>query len=85
MRRTRLTKFGLSRVIFSDKKEKKLLLYAEMKLPGEAWLEFRIENGLLKQTATFRPRGIAGRLYWYSVYPFHGLIFNGLINKLVSK
>jgi uncharacterized protein YbjT (DUF2867 family) len=73
------------RVIFSDKNEKKLLLYAEMKLPGEAWLEFKIENGLLKQTATFRPRGLAGRLYWYSVFPFHGLIFNGLINKLVTN
>ena len=73
------------RVIFSDKNEKKLLLYAEMKLPGEAWLEFKIENGLLKQTATFRPRGLAGRLYWYSEFPFHGLIFNGLINKLVTN
>ena len=59
------------RVIFSDKKDKKLLLYAEMKLPGEAWLEFKIEDGLLKQTATFRPRGLAGRLYWYSILPFH--------------
>lgn len=73
------------RVIFSDKTEKKLLLYAEMKLPGEAWLEFKIENGLLKQTATFRPKGLPGRLYWYLVYPFHGFIFNGLINKLVSN
>jgi uncharacterized protein YbjT (DUF2867 family) len=73
------------RVIFSDKKEKKLLLYAEMKLPGEAWLEFKIEDGLLKQTATFRPRGLAGRFYWYSVSPFHGLIFNGLIRNLVKK
>ncbi|MCX7550320.1 SDR family oxidoreductase [Xanthomarina sp. F2636L] len=72
------------RVIFSDKKERKLLLYAEMKLPGEAWLEFKIEDGLLKQTATFRPRGLAGRLYWYSVLPFHGFIFRGMINKLVD-
>lgn len=72
------------RVIFSDKKEKKLLLYAEMKLPGEAWLEFKIEDGLLKQTATFRPRGLGGRLYWYSVLPFHGFIFRGMINKLVE-
>ena len=72
------------RVIFSDKKDKKLLLYAEMKLPGEAWLEFKIEDGLLKQTATFRPRGLAGRLYWYSVLPFHWFIFNGMINKLVE-
>lgn len=72
------------RVIFSDKKEKKLLLYAEMKLPGEAWLEFKIEDGLLKQTATFRPRGLAGRFYWYSVLPFHGFIFRGMIKKLAS-
>jgi hypothetical protein len=55
-----------------------------MKLPGEAWLEFKIEEGLLKQTATFRPRGIIGRLYWFSVSPFHGLIFNGMIKKLVD-
>ena len=72
------------RVIFSDKKEKKLLLYAEMKLPGEAWLEFKIEDNLLKQTATFRPRGLWGRLYWYTVLPFHGSIFRGMINKLVE-
>ena len=72
------------RVIYADKSQKRLLLYAEMKLPGEAWLEFKIEDGLLKQTATFRPRGLAGRLYWYSVLPFHGLIFNGLISELVK-
>tara|TARA_R110002049_G_scaffold25949_3_gene90663 strand:- start:10 stop:1434 length:1425 start_codon:yes stop_codon:yes gene_type:complete len=72
------------RVIFADKEQKKLLLYAEMRLPGEAWLEFKIEDGLLKQTATFRPRGLWGRLYWYSVLPFHGFIFSGMINKLVD-
>ena len=72
------------RVIFADKEQKKLLLYAEMRLPGEAWLEFKIEDGLLKQTATFRPRGLWGRLYWYSVLPFHGFIFKGMINKLVD-
>jgi len=72
------------RVIFADKTQKKLLLYAEMRLPGEAWLEFKIEEGLLKQTATFRPRGLWGRLYWYSVLPFHGLIFNGMIKKLAK-
>ncbi len=72
------------RVIFANKEQKKLLLYAEMRLPGEAWLEFKIEDGLLKQTATFRPRGLAGRMYWYSVLPFHGLIFTGMINKLVA-
>jgi uncharacterized protein YbjT (DUF2867 family) len=74
------------RVLIADKKEKRLLLYAEMKLPGDAWLEFRInENNILTQTATFRPLGLLGRLYWYSVLPFHGLIFKGMINKLAEK
>ncbi|MFL1011522.1 SDR family oxidoreductase [Flavisericum labens] len=72
------------RVIFADKNKQKLLLYAEMRLPGEAWLEFKIEDNLLKQTATFRPRGLWGRLYWYSVLPFHGFIFSGMISKLVK-
>lgn len=70
------------RVIFADKTQQKLLLYAEMRLPGEAWLEFKIEDNILKQTATFRPRGLWGRLYWYSVLPFHGFIFKGMINEL---
>jgi uncharacterized protein YbjT (DUF2867 family) len=72
------------RVIYADKKRQKLLLYAEMKLPGEAWLEFKIENNKLYQTATFRPKGIAGRLYWYLVTPFHWFVFNGMINRLVA-
>ena len=71
------------RVLYANKKEKRLLLYAEMKLPGEAWLSFKIENGHLIQTATFRPKGIWGRIYWYLVLPFHGLIFNGMIGQLV--
>lgn len=72
------------RVIFADKSKQKLLLYAEMKLPGEAWLEFKIEDNVLKQTATFRPKGLAGRLYWYAVLPFHVFIFNGMIRKLAA-
>lgn len=70
------------RVLYADKEEGRLLLFAEMKLPGEAWLEFKTINGTLWQTATFRPKGLLGRLYWYSVFPFHGLIFNGMLNKL---
>lgn len=70
------------RVILASKEEKRLLLYAEMKLPGEAWLEFKIENNTLIQTATFRPLGLLGRLYWYAVLPFHGLIFKGMIKKI---
>jgi len=66
------------RVLVTDKEEKKLLLFAEMKLPGKAWLEFKIDdNQILTQTATFRPRGLTGRFYWYAVLPFHSLILKG--------
>ena len=74
------------RVLVADRKEKRLLLYAEMKLPGEAWLEFRLDpNGdknCLVQTATFRPKGLLGRLYWYSMLPFHHFIFRGMIRNI---
>jgi uncharacterized protein YbjT (DUF2867 family) len=70
------------RVLYADKDEQRLLLYAEMKLPGEAWLEFKITNDTLVQTATFRPLGVLGRLYWYSVLPFHGFIFRGMLKNL---
>ena len=74
------------RVLYADKKEKRLLLYAEMKLPGEAWLEFKIDtNDVLTQTATFRPLGLLGRVYWYSVLPIHGILFNGMINRLADS
>lgn len=72
------------RVLFADKEEKRLLLFAEMKLPGEAWLEFKVEDNMLKQTATFRPKGLWGRLYWFSVLPFHGFIFKGMLRNLVK-
>lgn len=72
------------RVLLADKKSKRLLLFAEMKLPGEAWLEFKIENDILYQKAVFRPKGILGRMYWYAVLPFHGLIFKELI-RFLSK
>lgn len=76
------------RVLIADKKNKRLLLFAEMKLPGEAWLEFRIMRRhhkiQLRQTATFRPRGLWGRIYWYMVLPFHYFIFNGMINNIIK-
>ena len=73
------------RVLLADKQEKRLLLFAEMKMPGEAWLEFKIdEHNILTQTATFRPLGVLGRLYWYAVLPFHGLIFKGMIQKIAQ-
>jgi uncharacterized protein YbjT (DUF2867 family) len=71
------------RVLIADKQEKRLLLYAEMKLPGEAWIEFRIDsNDILHQTATFRPLGLFGRLYWYCLIPFHHFIFTGMIKNI---
>jgi len=73
------------RVLLADKEEKRLLLFAEMKVPGEAWLEFEIdENNILHQTATFRPKGIWGRLYWYTMLPFHYFIFDGMINRIAK-
>lgn len=72
------------RVLYANKSEGKLVLFAEMKLPGEAWLEFKIINNELYQSATFRPKGFLGKLYWYSVLPFHGFIFNGMLNKLIK-
>ncbi len=71
------------RVLLADRKRGRLLLFAEMKLPGEAWLEFRIgEDNILHQRATFRPRGLRGRLYWYSILPFHYFIFGGMIRNI---
>ncbi len=72
------------RVLYANKEEGRLLLFAEMKLPGEAWLEFKFKNNVLSQTATFRPLGLAGRIYWYFVYPFHGIIFKKMIQNLAN-
>jgi uncharacterized protein YbjT (DUF2867 family) len=67
--------------------ESRLLLVAEMKMPGVATLEFTIEKisaGLfrLKQTARYLPRGLAGILYWYAVLPAHHFVFNGLLKGI---
>jgi uncharacterized protein YbjT (DUF2867 family) len=77
------------RVLVADKENMRLLLYAEMRLPGEAWLEFQIieseGKSFLKQTATFRPKGLLGRLYWFSVLPLHFFIFNGMADRIVCS
>ncbi len=71
------------RVLVADKKNRRLLLFAEMRIPGEAWLEFEIDKtNTLHQTATFRPKGIWGRLYWYILTPFHYFIFRGMVQKI---
>lgn len=77
------------RVLLADKKTGRLLLYAEMKLPGEAWLEFKIKesNGksTLHQTATFQPLGLWGRVYWYLMLPFHGILFPRMAKNIVNN
>lgn len=73
------------RVLLADKDNKRLLLFAEMKVPGEAWLEFKIDTeDVLHQTATFRPKGIWGRIYWYAMLPFHYFIFEGMLRKIAT-
>jgi hypothetical protein len=76
------------RVLLADKEGGRLLLYAEMLLPGEAWLEFSIgkENGenYISQKAIFRPKGILGRLYWILSYPFHLFIFRGMLKGIIN-
>ncbi|MEM6272904.1 MAG: SDR family oxidoreductase [Bacteroidota bacterium] len=77
------------RVLHADRASGRLLLYAEMKLPGEAWLEFRMkeENAgqvRIVQTATFRPRGLFGRMYWYCVLPLHFFVFRGMLRKITQ-
>lgn len=67
------------------KTDERLLLYAQMKLPGKAWLEFRISEGNLYQTAYFYPHGLAGRLYWYALVPFHNLVFQTMAANLLRR
>ena len=66
-----------------------LRLRAEMKVPGRAWLQFEAQpqddgRTLLVQTAFFAPKGLFGLLYWYALYPFHGPIFNRMIDRLAG-
>jgi uncharacterized protein YbjT (DUF2867 family) len=65
-----------------------LLLSAEMKMPGRAWLHFEIgphESGSeVRMTAIFDPVGVWGRVYWFMVYPFHFLVFNGMFQGIVK-
>lgn len=63
----------------------RLLLFAQMKLPGKAWLEFRIEGETLVQSAYFYPNGLMGRLYWMVLIPPHSFIFSDMIHQIVKK
>lgn len=75
------------RVLVADRKEGHLLLFAEMLVPGEAWLEWRVSEAKgitsITQTATFRPKGLLGRAYWYSLVPLHAFIFRGICKKIL--
>jgi lipocalin/uncharacterized protein YbjT (DUF2867 family)/ligand-binding SRPBCC domain-containing protein len=68
-----------------------LRLSAGLKLPGRGWLEFRVDpldggaRSLIRQTAAFDPRGVAGRLYWYGVLPLHALVFRGLLRRIAQR
>jgi uncharacterized protein YbjT (DUF2867 family)/ligand-binding SRPBCC domain-containing protein len=68
-----------------------LRLSAGLKLPGRGWLEFSVDpldggaRSLIRQTATFDPKGIAGRLYWYGVLPLHALVFRGLLRRIAQR
>lgn len=72
------------RVLVADREAGRLILYAEMKLPGEAWLEFQVKDGILSQTATFRPQGLLGRLYWFAVLPAHWILFPQMAKRLAA-
>lgn len=64
----------------------RLRLYAEMKLPGRAWLEFDVteneQGSTIRQTAIFDPIGLSGLLYWYGIYPLHQFVFAGMLRNL---
>jgi uncharacterized protein YbjT (DUF2867 family)/lipocalin len=68
-----------------------LRLSAGLKMPGRGWLEFRVEaiddgtRSLIHQTATFDPHGVAGRIYWYGVFPLHAVVFRGLLRRIAQR
>jgi uncharacterized protein YbjT (DUF2867 family) len=76
------------RVLIADRENMRLLLFAEMKVPGEAWLDFRIlkknDGYYFYQTATFMPKGLSGRMYWYLLLPIHLVMFQGMIKRIVK-
>jgi len=65
-----------------------LLLRAEMKVPGRAWLQFEVEpdgaGSLIRQTAIFDPRGLIGLAYWYALWPLHEIIFAGMLRAIAK-
>jgi hypothetical protein len=68
--------------------DSRLRLYAEMKVPGRAWLDFTVEQqkggSTIRQTAIFDPAGLSGLIYWYGIYPLHAFIFRGMIRGIAT-
>ena len=71
--------------------DRRLRLAAGLKLPGRGWLDFEVtplddgRRSRIRQTATFDPRGILGRAYWYAVLPIHGLMFRGMLRRIAER
>ncbi len=70
--------------------DRRMRLSAGLKLPGAGWLEFDVipldggSRSMIRQTATFDPRGVLGRAYWYAVLPLHALILSGLLRRIAQ-
>lgn len=71
--------------------DRRLRLSADLKLPGHGWLDFEVtpleegQRSMIRQTATFDPRGWTGRAYWYAILPVHNLIFGGLLDRIARR
>jgi hypothetical protein len=71
--------------------DRRLRLSADLKLPGRGWLEFEVtpldggRRSLVRQTATFDPRGVLGRAYWYAVLPVHAIMFRGMLRQIATR
>ena len=68
--------------------DRRLVLFAEMKLPGRAWLEFEVEptstGSQVRQTAIFDPVGLGGLAYWYLIFPLHQFVFAGMLRGIIE-
>lgn len=76
--------------VASVRPDRHLRLEAEMKVPGRAWLQFDVEplgadRARIRQTATFEPSGLLGRLYWYALLPVHAIVFSGMLLGIADR